>query len=103
MATDEERRLIAERLRMADERDAAGFDCLLAEAIRGYYFCKTTCESCHGRLLGELADLVEPSCDREALLTLAEELASVRRWSCYTDSDLLDIAERIREACGVVS
>lgn len=44
-----------------------------------------------------------PKCDREALLALAEELANVRRWSCYTDDDLLDIAERIREACGVVS
>lgn len=42
----------------------------------------------------------QPSFDREALLALADELANVRRWSCYTDSDLLDIADRIREAIG---
>ena len=63
MATDDERRRVAERLRMSDERDAAGFDCLLAEAVRGREFCETPCEHCHGRLLGELADLIEPSCE----------------------------------------
>ena len=60
--TDDERRRVAERLRMSDERDAAGFvDCLLAEVIRGREFCETPCEECHARLLGELADLIEPS------------------------------------------
>ena len=58
--TDDERRLVAERLRMSDERDAAGFDCLLAEVVRGRDFCETPCEECHARLLGELADLIEP-------------------------------------------
>lgn len=59
--TDDERRLVAERLRMSDERDAAGFvDCLLAEVVRGREFCETPCEECHARLLGELADLIEP-------------------------------------------
>ena len=62
MVTDDERRLVAERLRMSDERDAAGFvDCLLAEVVRGREFCETPCEECHARLLGELADLIEPS------------------------------------------
>ena len=60
MATDDERREVAERLRMSDERDAAGFDCLLAEVVRGREFCETPCEHCHGRLLGELADLIDP-------------------------------------------
>ena len=47
---------------MSDERDAAGFvDCLLAEVVRGREFCETPCEECHARLLGELADLIEPS------------------------------------------
>ena len=60
--TDDERREVAERLRMSDERDAAGFvDCLLAEVVRGREFCETPCEECHARLLGELADLIEPS------------------------------------------
>ena len=63
--TDDERRLVAERLRMSDERDAAGFvDCLLAEVIRGREFCETPCEECHARLLGELADLIEPEPER---------------------------------------
>ena len=105
MATDDERWLVAERLRMSDERDAAGFDCLLAEAVRGREFCETPCEECRARLLGELADLIYPSepkvkcvaevkvdgeqleklvheavveyagVDREALLALAEELS----------------------------
>ena len=62
MVTDDERRRVAERLRMSDERDAAGFvDCLLAEVVRGREFCETPCEECHARLLGELADLIEPS------------------------------------------
>ena len=98
--TDDERRLIAARLRMSDERDAAGFvDCLLAEVVRGREFCETPCEECHARLLGELADLIDPDesgqnqdtnpdtvqiespavqiapeCDREALLALASGL-----------------------------
>ena len=62
MVSDDERRRVAERLRMSDERDAAGFvDCLLAEVVRGRDFCETPCEECHARLLGELADLIEPS------------------------------------------
>lgn len=59
--TDDERRRVAEMLRMSDERDAAGFDCLLAEVVRGREFCETPCEHCHARLLGELADLIEPA------------------------------------------
>ena len=99
MATDDERRLIAARLRMSDERDAAGFDCLLAEVVRGREFCETPCEECRARLLGELADLIDPGesgqnldknrdtvqiespavqkapeCDRDALLELADAL-----------------------------
>lgn len=46
---------------MSDYRDAAGFDCLLAEVVRGCEFCETPCECCHGHLLNELADLIEPS------------------------------------------
>ena len=104
MVSDDERRLVAEGLRMSDERDAAGFDCLLAEVVRGREFCETPCEECRARLLDELADLIEPSepkvkcvaevkfdgerleklahdaaveltgIDRDALLALADEL-----------------------------
>ena len=64
MVTDDERREVAERLRMSDERDAAGFDCLLAEVVRGSEFCETPCEECHRRLAAEMADLIEPNPER---------------------------------------
>ena len=124
MATDDERRRVAERLRMSDDRDAAGFDCLLANAVRGHDFCETPCEECHGRLLDELADLIDPDCDegryeglrtvrpvdREALLRLADELDRSLGW-CEPDERgcahvkvgrLREVARRIREACGVL-
>ena len=132
MATDDERRLVAERLRMSDDRDAAGFDCLLANAVRGRDFCETPCEECHGRLLDELADLIDPDCDegryegvhtarpvdREALLALAEEmeLAATRLRNLagesasfgflsrgLTEAEAKGFARRIREACGEAS
>ena len=107
MVSDDERRRVAERLRMSDERDAAGFvDCLLAEVVRGREFCETPCEECHARLLGELADLIEPSCDRDALLALADKMgryASLRK-SHGMDVDTMAAmawVHRIREALGV--
>ena len=123
--TDDERRRVAERLRMSDDRDAAGFDCLLANAVRGRDFCETPCEECHGRLLDELAGLIDPDCDegryegvhtarpvdREALLALACELERSLGW-CEPDERgcvlvsvgrLREVALRIREACGVSS
>lgn len=114
MTTDDERRLVAESLRMADVRDAAGLDCLLANAVRGYYFCKTPCESCHRRLLAELADLIEPeerkgieseAFDREALLELADEMERRAPYALHGGwrDSLRDYARRIREACGVVA
>ena len=108
MVSDDERRRVAERLRMSDERDAAGFvDCLLAEVVRGREFCETPCEHCHGRLLGELADLIEPSCDRDALLALADEIeASARHLNVWQGpflnaNDVRVFARRIREALEV--
>lgn len=124
--TDDERRRVVERLRMSDERDAAGFDCLLAEVVRGREFCETPCEHCHGRLLGELADLIDPGesghnrdrnqdsvqkespivqieheCDREALLALADELEQETGLVC--GACMGKTARRIREACGKVA
>lgn len=58
--TDDKRREVAERLRMSHDRDEVAFDCLLAEVVRGREFCETSCEHCHGRLLDELADLIDP-------------------------------------------
>ena len=123
MVTDDERRLVAERLRMSDERDAAGFDCLLAEVVRGREFCETPCEECHRRLAAELADLIEPvermclyydadtnhcGCydtrliDRDALLVLADEMENNTWYETGFDHHIaVRFARRIREALGV--
>lgn len=106
MTTDDERREVAERLREFTKDNhwpltVGGNSSTIRYAISDIVFGDKKYHS-GADLLDRLADLIEPSCDREALLALAGELANVRRWSCYTDSDLLDIAELIREACGVV-
>lgn len=65
-------------------------------------------EELHDRL----ADLIEPSCDRVALLRLADKVFEdteedvrcedlVSSW--YAGEALRDVASKIREACGVVS
>ena len=123
VVSDDERREVAERLRMSDVRDAAGFDCLLAEVVRGLDFCETPCEECHRSLLDELADLIDPDCgtaeasaspvpecDREALLELADAIEDGFSMPGVTDSqktvlesinvELTKYARRIREACG---
>ena len=88
MVTNDERREAAERLRMSNERDAAGFvDCLLAEVVRGRDFCETPCEECHARLLGELADLIEPTCDRDTPQKVAEEMFGKMRHSTKEEAD----------------
>ena len=53
-----------------------------------------------GRLLARLADLIEPTVDRDALLALAGEMESAPRYSNYSDDDLFDMAQRIRAALG---
>ena len=48
-----------------------------------------------------LADLIEPSCDRDALLALADEIEDNDvTYSVSTQYVLDDYARRIREACG---
>lgn len=58
-------------------------------------------------LLGHLADLIEPSCDRDALLALADAMdghADEMHDGCNfaSSGDVRDYARRIREACGEV-
>lgn len=61
--------------------------------------------------LNRLADLIEPTCDREALLALADEMVEMFRIGAFTGEgidrswcrELYDkYAKRIRETCGVV-
>ena len=113
MATADERREVAERLReLSGKRDTQGFDCLLAEAVRGYEFCETPCDECHRRLAAELADLIEPTpnrsedtpkCDREALLETLSCMDAAVRWAGPdVERDIVEAwADDIRKALGV--
>lgn len=87
MPTDDERRRLAERLRR--EAHTCIYSVLLSpdDALR-------------------IADLIEPSCDREALLALADAMdghADEMHDGCNfaSSGDMRDYARRIREALGV--
>ena len=142
MISDEERREVALRLRgpeckhkwryqiMNDEKrndvsnklmDAAkciskdDVACVLNDALHGekkLSGINENCSTCCSVSLAELADLVKPSCDRDALLALADEMdrdgkiqrgrqKAGERW--FIDGlDVREYARRIREACGEV-
>ena len=101
MVTDEERREVARRLRgqankLGPNMDAHEFAHYTADVID-----VDECMTWHEMTL-LLADLIEPSCDRDALLELADEIET-DGIDCYTVSTqyvLDDYARRIREACG---
>lgn len=103
---DTERRKVARRLR-GDLEDAksSGHYCIDSETVR--YICDILglrCSRCPHPWAGleALADLIEPSCDRDALLKLADDIDK------QTDGSMFDIwledghyiARRIREALG---
>lgn len=88
MATDDERREVAERLRSANEHSCSP-DCELCYALDGSYECTGNgCAGCRRDAFDRLADLIDPGCDdgryegvhtarpvdRGALLALAEGL-----------------------------
>lgn len=52
-------------------------------------------------LMNRLADLIEPSCDRDALLKLADEMDHTDSEVGWTDDAMPHFARRIREALGV--
>ena len=100
MISDEERREVARRMRMLAAREHLSIP-VLATTIE--------CEcSDDAHLWKRLADLIEPSCDREALLALAEELSGnilvvPAVYGTYQSGYVAacqDIARSIREACG---
>lgn len=104
MATDDERRRVAARLRRLNAPSMIALMSILD--VSGRDMCT------------RLADLIEPgdmshgcrdtvACDREALLALADEMD---KWAITCDHydrqvsplDVTKYARRIREACGVV-
>lgn len=106
MPTDTERREVAQRLRELDYSDLKeSLICAYLDAlgIEGY-------ENWIG-IARRLADLIEPSCDRDALLEPAQEMVEAFRLGAFTGEgldakwcrELHDkYARRIREACGEV-
>ena len=99
MPTDTERREVARRLRETGEE-------LGSAALLWYHIAKilgvrtatdgkTACD--------RLADLIEPSCDRDALLALADEMDERAPYGWYSGErdSLREYARRIRKALGV--
>ena len=96
MATDDERRRAAASLRKIRSGWASG-TCYYA-IINALGYPDTSREDGGRALYSLLADLIEPSCDRDALLALADEMESL----CGPWSDCgKHYAPLVREALGV--
>ena len=100
MVTDNERREVARRLRGLDYSD-------LQESLICAYLDALGIEG-YADLIGiahRLADLIEPSCDRDALLALAGEMEQKadenRLTGMMSIGRARSWADRIREALGV--
>lgn len=104
MATDDERQCVA--LRLLEYVDLP--DDWWQETRADFYISKCVFRDVlrhsEGELFARLADLIEPSCDRDALLELAEDVDGAADDSGGFEplaGMLRDIARRIREALGV--
>ena len=108
MIGNDERRRVAERL-----RKLSGLD-YCKDPRYAVELCSDAIGADHGngyswdKMLGRLADLIDPGCDRDALLAVADEMEEV---ACGSLVDMLHrdhVAAgwvwtwlgRIREACG---
>lgn len=104
MTTDDERRRVARKLREYaswDDEEECLVDCAdWGERVLNLLGCGDTECECYAAL----ADLIEPSCDREALLALADEMQRELD-ECASDHEiagnLQSQIDRIREALGV--
>ena len=104
MATDDERREVAERLRELRGGWSSG-ECYYT-IIHALDLPDTSREDGGAALYARLADLIEPSCDRDALLALADKMS---RYASLRKSHGMDVdtmaamawVHRIREALGV--
>ena len=101
MMTDDERREVARMLRELPG-DSTYPDLIGVIADRdGWYPAADAAD--------RLADLIEPSCDRDALLALADEMTWCYEGAASVEGDgmvgawvVMQYADRIREACGEV-
>ena len=103
MATDDERREVARRLRGCREGWSSG-ECYYA-IIHALGLSDTSREDGGAALYAHLADLIEPSCDRERLLAIATVMAadsvrSAKQGSSVSPVYILHAARDIAEACG---
>lgn len=116
---DDERRRVAEKLRASIPGDGMmrrgdkGWS-LLYRTIFGHYMHNQSAGRTYSEVADRLADLIEPSCDRDALLALADTLGSTRETDCRgcklegagcaecSSGVAHEAARRIREACGEV-
>ena len=112
MPTDTERREVARKLReFSKDRwslTVGGNSATIRYAISDIVFGDKRYHS-GVDLMNRLADLVEPSCDRDALLAMANEMVEMFRIGAFTGEgidrswcrELYDkYAKRVREACG---
>lgn len=101
MPTDDERREVARRLReFSKDRwslTVGGNSTTIRYAISDIVFGDKKYHS-GVDLLDRLADLIEPSCDRDALMELADEMEQETGSVCGVCMG--KSARRIREACG---
>lgn len=102
MVTDDERREVARKLR--DYVDLP--DDWWQETRAEFYVEKCVFGDVNrhreGELFARLADLMEPSCDRDALLALADEIEQdADGCTAIAVGALYDYVDRIREALGV--
>ena len=105
MISDNERREVARRLRELRGGWSSG-ECYYT-IIHALGLPDTSREDGGAALYARLADLIEPSCDRDALLALADEIDSMERMVFHnevrvSDEVLVSVTRRIREALGVV-
>ena len=120
--TDDERRRVAAELRGLNgnvshvrrvyEDEGSSILCddqadyyQICHAVAGYLPAEHMHPCDYEELHARIANLIEPSCDREALLALAEDVDGAADDSGGFEplaGMLRDIARRIREACGEV-
>lgn len=105
MPTDTERREVARRLRMSrSEWSGMGWKLWLGPKFGAVVLSDGNRDELEDAA-HRLADLIEPSCDRDALLALAAEMAadsvrSAKQGSSVSPVYILHAARNIAEACG---